>query len=114
MGARECLLLTSPAARVDLFGPPHAMFLTGLLQFQIDYPIYAHSAVTWALVIVAIIGYGGTIAYLVWRLVRSLVGRDQQLMGANAELAGRGEVLRVYQIEHRSARTRVHRAGRDA
>ena len=73
--------------------------VSGALQFKIDYPSYAHAPLTWTLIIVAFIGYGGTVAYLVWRLVHSLIERGQNLMQVNADLAERTEESRVRQIE---------------
>ena len=65
--------------------------ISGALPFQIEYQEYARSPVTWALIILAVGGYGGMIAHLVSRLFWDLIEREQQLAEANAELAIRTE-----------------------
>ena len=67
--------------------------VSGALQFQIDYTSYAHHPISWLMIILAFVGYGGIVALLVWRLFRGLIGYQQQLMQINAELAIRTEAL---------------------
>ncbi len=70
-----CMLLTAWGA------------VSGLFEFQLDYPRYARSPITWALIIVAMVGSGGAVALLVWRLIQNLLEHQRELVAANAELA---------------------------
>jgi signal transduction histidine kinase/ActR/RegA family two-component response regulator len=65
--------------------------VSGALQFQIDYLSYAHDPANWIMILIAFAGYGGIVALLVRRLVRSLIDQQQQLMQTNANLAARSE-----------------------
>ncbi|MCX7143916.1 MAG: PAS domain S-box protein, partial [Proteobacteria bacterium] len=67
--------------------------VSGTLQFQIDYYSYAQNPTNWVLIILAFAGYGGIVAFLVWRLFRGLIVYQQQLIQINAELAIRTEEL---------------------
>ncbi|MCX7143849.1 MAG: ATP-binding protein [Proteobacteria bacterium] len=65
--------------------------VSGALQFQIDYLSYAHDPANWLMILIAFAGYGGIVALLVRRLVKSLIDQQQQLMQTNANLAARSE-----------------------
>ncbi len=65
--------------------------ISGALSFRVDYETYAHSSLTWAVLILAFVGYGGTIARLVWRLLHSLIDHERLLAKVNAELVVRSE-----------------------
>lgn len=63
--------------------------VSGSLDFDLDYPAYAHSASTWGLLIFAVAGYGGGVAYVASQLFQRLGENQHLLRTANAELAQR-------------------------
>jgi signal transduction histidine kinase len=65
--------------------------ISGGLDFELDYRTYAHSASTWGLLIFAVAGYGGGVAYVVSSLFQRLIDHEQLLSVANTELAQRTE-----------------------
>ena len=83
--------------------------ISGVLTFRIDYEAYAHNPITWALIILAFVGYGGTTAFLVWRLLHSLIGNERQLAKVNTELAVRStEALAATQAKSQFMATMSH------
>ena len=83
--------------------------VSGVLQFQVDYQVYARSPIVWAAIIVASIGYGGGTARLSWRLLHSQIDSQRRLNEANAKLAIRNdEILAATQAKSRFLATMSH------